>query len=517
MRRTTALLCLAAAVPFAPAAWQIARAGIPDILFTGDAAALELRVLYAARGIQLLGPYSQFGWSHPGPAYFYLALPFYEVLGERGTALNVFALTVNLCAAIGLVLSVRRLFDAPTALAAAALVAVFVLIGAPYLAANEWNPILPILPLGLLTLLTIRFSIGENALLPAMTFLASAIVQTHVGYGVAVAVLAFTALVARRGSPAVPRRVWGVALAVGAVCWALPFYEAFTSRPGNIQSLIAFFAPGNLAEQSWMDAIRAVRDQLAVVPAALAAAFRMTIDASGLAASTLVAIQAAVLTGIVFVSARQPGRPLAAGPKGPALQTLLDTTVIVQALAAVAAVRAIRGEIALYLVAWISVIGLLAAIVTAAWLATAMRATLGSRLAARVVGLSSVVLMGLAVAGSTRAPVYRQRDPSAESLARRVEEFLGTAGAIRPLVTIRSRETWPRAVSVVLHLYKRRLPVAVDDSWAFLVGKPLAAPAGLPPELVFGDHAFHGEAQADRRLSFIAEAGGVYVYYDAKE
>ncbi len=69
--------------------------GVPDVLFTGDGAALELRVLRAVRGVQFLGPYSRFGWSHPGPAYFYLASPFYELFGERGPALNLFAMAVQ--------------------------------------------------------------------------------------------------------------------------------------------------------------------------------------------------------------------------------------------------------------------------------------------------------------------------------------------------------------------------------------------------------------------------------------
>jgi hypothetical protein len=33
----------------------------------GDAALLELNVISALRGDQLLGPYSQYGWHHPGP------------------------------------------------------------------------------------------------------------------------------------------------------------------------------------------------------------------------------------------------------------------------------------------------------------------------------------------------------------------------------------------------------------------------------------------------------------------
>ena len=62
-----------AIAPFAPAAAEFVRRGVPDYLFTGDGATLELRTLHAAHGAQLLGPYSGFYWNHPGPAFFYLA------------------------------------------------------------------------------------------------------------------------------------------------------------------------------------------------------------------------------------------------------------------------------------------------------------------------------------------------------------------------------------------------------------------------------------------------------------
>ena len=129
MRRL--LLCAAAVVPFVPAAAWFARNGIPDVLFTGDGAALELGTRHAMHAAQLVGPYSRFGWNHPGPAFFYLALPFYALFGQRGPALNVFALCVNLACALLIVLSARRLRGDVFALAAAALLATYELVAKP--------------------------------------------------------------------------------------------------------------------------------------------------------------------------------------------------------------------------------------------------------------------------------------------------------------------------------------------------------------------------------------------------
>jgi hypothetical protein len=508
VRTTTVLLCLAAAAPFVPAAWQIASGGVPEILFTGDGAALELRVLHAARGIQLLGPYSQWGWSHPGPAYFYLALPFYELLDHRGPALNVFALTINVFTAIGLVLTVRRLFDAAVALAAAALVTVFVLVGAPFLPANEWNPILPMLPLALLTLLTTRIAIGQSEALPAAVLLASLIVQTHAGYGAEIAALALIAVVARRGLPAVRRGVWLAAAVVLGVCWAFPIYEAVTTRPGNIQKLIAFFAPGNLGEQSWSAAWRSVHEQLLVMPEALARTLGLSSDATGAAATVLVPIQIAALTAALVAAARRRDRPL----------TTLSAIVLVQIMVAVVAIRAVRGDVLFYLVAWISVLGPLAWIVFAAWLSSWLQPAARRPFLQIAPGICSVAVIVLALRVSTpRPPVFREPDPAAESLARQVDEFLDSQKGARPVVRIRTRDTWPTAAAVVLHLYKRRVPIAVDPSWEFLFGRPLTALPGAQPELLVGDQAFHLEAGSERHLRLIGSGGGVYVYWDAME
>jgi len=109
-RRWPLLLLAVAAAPFVPGALQFLRHGVTDVMFTGDGAVLELRTLHAAHGRELLGPYSRFQWSHPGPAFFYLALPIYQLFHQRGPALNLFVLIANFAVATTLVLTARRLY-----------------------------------------------------------------------------------------------------------------------------------------------------------------------------------------------------------------------------------------------------------------------------------------------------------------------------------------------------------------------------------------------------------------------
>src|SRR5205807_1160723 len=93
----------------------------------GDNPLLELATQDALHGHQLLGPYSRFGWHHPGPAYFYwLALPVL-LLEPAGAGIFLGATLLNLVSAgalIGLVW--RRAGPLVVTWTAAALGALFV-------------------------------------------------------------------------------------------------------------------------------------------------------------------------------------------------------------------------------------------------------------------------------------------------------------------------------------------------------------------------------------------------------
>jgi hypothetical protein len=513
---TTVFLYVAAAVPFVPGAWQFLERGVPDVLFTGDGAALELGTLHASHGTQLVGPYSRFVWSHPGPLFFYLAVPVYEAFGRRGPALNLFVFVANLAIAFALVLTARRLRGELFALVVAALLAVYALVGVPSLLTNEWNPVFPILPLALLAFLAVHLGLESTTLLPVFAFVASLIVQTHVAY--APEVLALSALVvtirhrlAARSPDLRPRptarRTWLATGAVLTVCWVLPLYEAATSHPGNLQRLVAFFAPRHLTEHPWSVAASTVFDQMAVMPLALARTVHIPAGPPRWSVTLTVAIaQLVALVAVLFAASRRRDAGLAT----------LSTVTLVQIAVALLAVRAIRGDIYVHLVIWISLLGLMSSVTLAAWLVTATERSLGPRPARAIVGLGSIVLLGLAVVGEPvpRGPVFRQPDLVTDQLARSVETYLRSAQVDRPTIRIASHESWPAAVAVVLYLYKRDIPVSVERDWIFMVGRPFAESPGEHPRLLVGNSTLDQDARTRRDLTFVAASGDVHVYLE---
>ena len=166
-----------------------------SLVLRGDAAVIELAVRNAADFTQHLGPYSRFGWTHPGPAWFYALAPIYVLGGENAASLLAATQFLNavVCVLIVLAASGRRLGPA---LGAASGVLVFVLAAPGAVFAEIWNPYATVLPALLFLVLIARAIDGSVFWLLGAGIAGSFLVQTHLGAGLPVAAcLAAAALV----------------------------------------------------------------------------------------------------------------------------------------------------------------------------------------------------------------------------------------------------------------------------------------------------------------------------------
>ena len=511
------LLCLVAIVPFVPGTWQIFQEGIPDVLFTGDAATLEIRTLHAAHGQQQLGPYSRFLWSHPGPAFFYLALPLYKAFHQRGAALNVFVFVASMSSAVATVLCARKLRGDVFALAVATLLGVYEIVGVPFAMSSEWNPSVPLLPLTLLFFLGASLALGgTSAALPAFVFVGSAIVQTHVGYLPEVLLISAVALLWSVGrwllpgeAPTLKRRQrtgWALLVAGGvlAVCWVLPVLETVTTHPGNLTDLFVFFTTPHRSQHTWNFSVAEVFRHMAVMPLSVARVFHLAegeprwVTVRALAHLQIFGITAALFTGI-----RRRDGGLA----------VLAVLALGEVLVAIAAVHAIRGEIFPYLVTWTSTLGFVSTTVAAACLVRGLLGSPNADRAIRVLAIAELIYLGVAVGGAFgHVQIFRERDIGVEKLARDVGSRLLSERIQRPVVRIMSPDTWPTAMGVILHLYKESIPVSVEKSWLYMVGTRFSPQANPRFWLKFGDKAFHEAVRARPDHTLVAASENVYVY-----
>ena len=99
------LAVLLAALPSALAALAVLLTG-RSIDLAGDQALIGLDTGDAADFRQLLGPYSRYGWTHPGPVWFYLLAGPYVALGRSGAALSAAVLLGQALAAAAIVAAV---------------------------------------------------------------------------------------------------------------------------------------------------------------------------------------------------------------------------------------------------------------------------------------------------------------------------------------------------------------------------------------------------------------------------
>jgi hypothetical protein len=513
------IVLLAAIAPFLPGACEIVRHGVPDRILTADRAILELRTLNAAHGAQLVGPYSRFGWSQPGPAYFYLALPFYEALHGRGPALSVFAFTVNLVSAIFLVLTARRLKGETFAIIVAVMLAVYGT-GAPrFHLAEMWNPILPALPLGLLFFLAVRLGVGELRVLPAIALMASCIVQTHLAYApvtVAVCAAAISLCVRRlieqrRSSssrvepPAHPLLGWALTIAVLVLLWAAPLYQELRSPEGNLRALLKFFSAPPVTRQPWSSVMEVVAQHLAVLPFAFVRLLNPSREAP--TGPVVYWLAAALVLGLIAALVSTSKRdPVSKG---------MATLALVGIATSMIAIKEVRGPILPYFVMWISMVGLFASSAVVAAFLPRFTQLSQRRAVLATFALAGALCVGFSVRAQATDSVFPERDPDAEVVIPAIRQFLRGKQVENPILVVTNRpHPWPVATAVPLDLYKHGIPFLVDEGWRFMMGHQFELDGSPHPHLYIGDGAFDRFASTRPDLIPVARASDTGVYLE---
>jgi len=260
-------------LPFGVALLRLATSRGP-IFLGGDLAVIDLQVRRALGFHQLLGPYSRYGWSHPGPLYFYLLSVLARVAGAGARTDFIGALLINALSALGVVWVVRSRAGSWASLWAATCMAVLAIAfvggvvnpGATPLM-NPWNPYVVTFPLVLLGVLCALGAAGSWLGILGACLIGSFAVQTDVSTApLVVALLAGTLVVRLVTATATRRRVvgtapadgaehrrrlakpdWGIVAAAAALVlvWVPTLVQQVTGKQGNIAAIWRFFTGPN--------------------------------------------------------------------------------------------------------------------------------------------------------------------------------------------------------------------------------------------------------------------------------
>ncbi len=236
-----------------------------------DIAATELRVRDALGEAVLVGPYSRYGWDHPGPFLFYLLAIPYWLSGRASISLPITAALVNAASVVGCVTIGWRRLGVRGALGVLGPVALMVRAMGPEQIRDPWNPYLPVLPL--LFFVLAMWCVAERDWWwgVAAALVGSFVVQTHVGFALVVGATALVGLglgIRRARTENGSRRWWPAAVVSGvalAVVWFPVAYGRFVRDDGNLSRLYQFFSADH-ATAGWTRALEIMGLQWGVAP-----------------------------------------------------------------------------------------------------------------------------------------------------------------------------------------------------------------------------------------------------------
>lgn len=451
-------------------------------VFAGDQATVELSTREAEHFSRTLGPYSRYGWNHPGPLWFYaLAVP-YRLLGNDSLALALGVLLLQAGFAVLLVLAADRWLGRTAGVATlAGVVLLYVGQGGDVMRA-VWNPYALLLPTVLLLVLAaVAAGTGSPRALAAGALTASFLVQTHVGTVVPVAALVVTAGPAwavvwwRRGHRVTRAEGYGTALLAGltVLAWVPPVVQQLRPGTGNM-TLMLDFARQPRGSHSFSEAVAGLGGQLLVVPSAghLPADAITPTSPSGRETAAVILLLVGCLL-LAWVAARLRRW----------VSFALALLVAVTALASILSIAQIDGPIYSYLIVWQSVlpIALLAGVagLVPEWSAVSRR--LASRAGPRrsaafavpATALAAVVLVA-AVTGSAlyvahRSPPLTSPAGVPAAVALTLPDLpKPSAGPVR--LRIGSSDAWPTASGLLLALEQRGWDGTVTSDWSYVFG-----------------------------------------------
>lgn len=454
----------------------------PLLILDGDAAVDELALIRSGHFEQLVGNYSRYGFSHPGPAWFYALDTIYQPLGASSWAFPMATLVLNALAVLLIILVAWRAGGPLLAVATSLLLLVYIGAMRDVTFTGEWPPLAVILPMALVLLLAGLGAAGSNPALTGALVVGSYEAQTHVGtVPTAMAVLAAAVaarvamnFVAMRDSEREARAStrWGVPLTMGGlavfvVMWIPPLIDEVTGNPGNLTVLWNFFISHG-PQHHWLEALSALGHNLDIFefPQLLGSGYT---DMAVRSSTHIAVVVVFVATCLGLIVAGMLARDRFAQATG---------VILLAAIAAITySIRDVLGTVYEYLLLWVTTLPVVLAL---AWIELLLhvkpwRSTVMNRNAQVAAALIALLVIG--TLSAVRTSAFRGLPPEPPNVDRAgyVSEQVESAVDITPkqpvLLELNSLEVWPMAAAIGLQLVKHGHPIRFHDEWLFMFGR----------------------------------------------
>lgn len=471
----------------------------PPVVTTADIAVTELYTDLASHGRLLVGPYSRFGWHHPGPIYFYLQAPLYAVSGRAGAALFAGAAAINVFA-LGLLLWTTVAQRRPIlALCAGGMLLLFAF-RVPRLLASPWTAHVTVLPALAGIALGATIASGRTRLLALMAFVVSFVVQTDLAFvpsiaavvAVTMGAVAFRAMRERT----MPIRDLLIAAAVSAAVWWLPVADAIRNGGGNLAAVWRFFAMSGKGLPSTSAAFVAWSGAFAGVVRP-----ELTLPWGGHLGEPPGPIVVGAASTLLFLLALASAFAARAHR---IFNAWLAAITVVAAVAGFWALTRVRGDILDHEAFWLSAAGTLAAglIIGIFGEAAFVERSIVHRIVLSAAALVPLAAAALAFVHFENFVGFERRSLAQRDIPPAVAAIEGFLDERNLKTTVCEMDTaWAQGVPIVLRLRQDQRRVAVDAEHVFMFTEALAstgheevrlsvlpgrrAPAGSGWELVF--------------------------------
>lgn len=443
----------------------------------GDFAVLEIHLRAAMQFRHWLGPYSRFGWNHPGPLYYYALAPLYWLSSGATTSLFASAalITLGSATAAGLLFFRQRAAVGDRLAFALTFGAAAFDLWARRLPADPWNPVVTVLPFAAFSLACAAVGASWLSLLPACAFLHAFISQTHISY-VPCATLMLLAAMAlsswhRRHRPLSEREplLPGVALTVlvAVIAWLPVLIAELSADRSNLARIWRQFAGAKATPTALSSALPYAASRL---QAPVLSAFGLSEQSDGGWALGLLGVELALLMASI----------VAARARKDAFVTSLGALALLAAAVCCWSCRHI-GDAAPhlgYLTFWFAFVGMMGWLAIAlAWLPAIPLALtrgrsrfVGFAVACSLLGGLSLVDARSVWARYSRMPV-RSVEDRRQSEAATARVALLSKDATSPLVLdLGEGRRWDALAGLVLGLEKHGITPVLRERWRFMFG-----------------------------------------------
>lgn len=482
------------------------------IITDSDFAVSELYVELATRGQLLVGPYSRFGWHHPGPLFFYIVAPFYALGGHQAAALYAVALAVNLAALVAMAWVMASETRGPLVVTVIGACVLFAW-RAPRFLASPWNAHVAVLPCLAFLVAAAAVAAGRLRLLPLTVAFGSFAAQTHVGFVpvvfVITAAVAGHRMVSRRADGSNPWPSLKAAACVLAALWMVPFAEALRGDGGNVAALWRFFVADARADHS-------IREAIATGSYGLAGVLRPDFDLPWGGHFELSHLQwtipgAIAIGALLTLVAR---RDVAAGRR---FEGALALVAIAATATSFWGLTRVRGDILTHDLFRLAAIGSLnLGILGAAGMRT-LSGLVGLRLPRPAAGLVShaivltaAVIVGVRDLDSLTSYERRQNRSAIVDAYAAVRAYVAAEGVRRPLIGI-DNDRWGDAAGVLVRLLQDGTPAAVMDANLSMFSKYFTATGDEDALITLANLELHRRLRIEPNTVILLQAFPLFV------